>query len=313
MGFIKFILVMAVIIGCGVWAFLIEEKLRKKWNEEVDGTDEGVKVEKYVISRAIIHGLAIVVALIVGLIIVLGSLVVIDAGEVGVVVKFGKPVREMQAGINFKIPLIENVVTYNTRIQNYTMTGAKNEGSGEYTTVDDRLWSPAKEGMSVGIDITVLYRFDKNHATEIYRSLTQQSGDGADKYIAQEIVRPAMRNIVRMSVKNYPIMDVYGPSRELVQKEVFDRMKTTLAERDVIVVKALLRDVAFEDSFATAVNDKQIAQQKALKKDYEIQEARKEAERKVIEAQGRLTVPFHSHLTISSSYGQTNLLKALRA
>lgn len=292
MGFIKFLLVAGILVVAGLYFYFNREKfiVMEKQNGKMKVTSVGW-------GHWVVTGLLVVF----GLIVVVGSLVVINAGQVGVVVRFGKPVREMQAGINVKIPIIEKVSAYNIRLQNYTMTRAQNEGASEYKTVDDSLPTPTSEGITVGIDLTVLYRFNKNKATDIYRTITEYSGADADKYMAQNIIRPAIRNQVRMTVKDYTMVEVYGPKRSEVQRRVAEGLAKDFAEKNVIMTNTMLRDVSFPAEFAKAVNEKMIAQQKAQQKEYEIQLAQKEAERKVIEARGQAAAIAEVNATLAGA------------
>ena len=99
--------------------------------------------------------------LFVGLILLLvlyQSIIVIGAGETGVVSLFGK-VRdeELRSGIHLVNPLVR-VQTMSIRTEQYTMTVASGEGQ---ISGDDSIKSLTKEGLDVNIDFTALYRLDE--------------------------------------------------------------------------------------------------------------------------------------------------------
>ncbi|HOO60778.1 MAG TPA: SPFH domain-containing protein, partial [Candidatus Mcinerneyibacteriales bacterium] len=93
--------------------------------------------------------------------------VIIDAGEVGVQVLFGK-VRErtLKAGINVVNPFV-TIVKYPTRIQEHTMSIDISEGSRRG---DDSVKVRTLDGLEVGVDLTVWWKIDPEKVTESMRT-----------------------------------------------------------------------------------------------------------------------------------------------
>ncbi len=180
-------------------------------------------------------------------------------------------------GLTFVPPFIYNTYIYDLRRQEYTMSARK--GEGKRKDIDDSLWSPTKEGLQVGIDLTCWYRINPDSLISVHRRI----GPDYD----EKVVRPAIRSIVRHVISEYPIMDVYSAKRMHIQKEINDRLKTLLGKDGFIIDEIVLRDVHFTPDFAKAVEEKQIAQQEAERMEYVLEKERKEAERRQIEAQGK--------------------------
>lgn len=213
------------------------------------------------------------------LIVLWQTIVIIPAGMVGVVFNAITGVRSkpLHEGINFIIPGVESVTIYNARVKNYTMSHSA--GEGQRTSTDDAVYAPTKEGLIVGLDVTVLYRIEKEKAPELHRKI---GPDFEDK-----IIRPEARNNIRMAVKDYGILDVYGPERETIQNIIYQNLRRKLLPKHIICLEVLLRDVIFPEDFAKAIRDKQVAQQEAQKMEYILEKEQKEAKRKVIEAEGQ--------------------------
>src|SRR5665647_2099906 len=131
----------------------------------------------------------------IGLIIVgllMTSLVQIEPGEVGVQKLFGKVSNStLQSGLNFKNPLVE-VVPFDIKTQNYTMSGVETEGE---VRGDDAIRVLSADGLEVIIDLTVLYRVVPNKAPNILREI------GTD--YRNTIVRPVSRTIIRDNAVYY--------------------------------------------------------------------------------------------------------------
>ena len=65
------------------------------------------------------------------------------------------------------------------------------------------------------------------------------------------------------------------------------KIKSLVQKDGFIIDEVVLRDVRFTDEFSKAIEAKQIAQQSAEQMKYVLEKEQREAERKVIEAQGR--------------------------
>jgi len=179
-------------------------------------------------------------------------------------------------GITLVLPFVYRTKVYDLRRQEYTMSARK--GEGKKKNVDDSLWSPTKEGLQVGIDLTCWYKIASDKVVAVHR------GIGPD--FAEKVVRPAIRSVVRHVISEYAIMDVYSAHRQQIQEEIKKRIKQLLEPDGFVIEDVILRDVHFTADFAKAIERKQIAQQEAERMEYVLEKEQKEAERKKIEAQG---------------------------
>ena len=180
-------------------------------------------------------------------------------------------------GITLVPPLIYQTYIYDLRRQEYTMTAKK--GEGKKANIDDSLWSPTKEGLQVGIDLTCWYRINPDSLIKVHRKI----GPDYD----EKVIRPAIRGIVRLVISEYPIMDVYSAKRQEIQNEIYKRVKSLLEPDGFIIDEIVLRDVHFTEDFAKAIEQKQIAQQEAERMKYVLEKEQLEAQRKAIEAEGK--------------------------
>ncbi|MBZ5640040.1 MAG: prohibitin family protein [Acidobacteriia bacterium] len=226
-------------------------------------------------GRVVVAGTIAVVAV---LVLFAASVRVVPVGH-GLVVfnTVSKTFRLAPQGVALVMPVISDTELYDLRRVEYTMSGVRGEGRKSET--DDSLWSPTQEGLQVGIDITVWHHLDPRRVVDIHR------GIGPD--FEEKIIRPAVRSVIRLVISEYAVMDVYSSRRAQIQDEINVKIKK-LVERDGFVIdEVVLRDVRFTEQFAKAIEAKQIAQQSAEQMKYVLEKEQKEAERKVIEAQGR--------------------------
>lgn len=235
---------------------------------------------KYVKEKIII-GTAITLA-IVGIVLFM-SIVVVDAGHVGLHKLFGRvEATEIQPGLHLKHPLA-TVHQMSVRTQEYTMSKTKGEGV-KYAA--DSITVRSKEGSNLFIDITCRYRLNPMYADWIYKNI------GPD-YVSK-IVRPDVRETVRTVCSQHNRTDIYGENRIIVQENIvnelhnrFEKVGPSGRIKGAIILEAfLLRDVVPNDTLQQEINEKESEKERAEKMVYTLQAEQREAERKIIEAQG---------------------------
>jgi prohibitin 2 len=180
-------------------------------------------------------------------------------------------------GVTFVAPFVSVTALYDLRRLEYTMSGVA--GEGRKANSDDSLWSPTKEGLQVGIDLTVWHHVDPQKLIDIHQRI------GPD--YEEKILRPAVRSVIRMVISEYPVMAVYSEMRANIQNEINVKIKQLVEKDGFIIDELVLRDVRFTPEFTKAIEAKTIAQQSAEQMKYTLEKEEKEAERKVIEARGR--------------------------
>ncbi len=205
------------------------------------------------------------------------SIIVIDAGEVGVIFNIfsGTQDEPLMPGLHIVIPYINEVYRYSTLEQVYTMT--KTQGEGEIHG-DDSLWSPTSEGLQVGVDSSTRFKLDPRKAAMIHNNFR-------NTYV-EVLVRPSIRSIVRHHVSQNTVTDVYGPKRAEIQQAITEDLQTRFEKSGLLLLSFDIRNINFTEDYATSIEQKQIAQQNAEQMQFVLQKERQEADRKKIEAEG---------------------------
>ena len=206
------------------------------------------------------------------------SIVIIDAGQTGVYSLFGK-VRdnELKSGFHLVIPLAK-VTKMSIRTEEYTMSIAQGEGK---ISGADAITSLTKEGLSVDLDMTVLFRIAEEKASNIYTTV------GIREDIDEKIIRPSIRTSIRDVIAQYEAKDIYSEKRQEAAQKIKDALSADLEQRGIIIEEVLLRNVALPTTLSVAIQEKLQAEQEAQKYDFILQREAKEKERKVIEAEGQ--------------------------
>jgi regulator of protease activity HflC (stomatin/prohibitin superfamily) len=206
------------------------------------------------------------------------SIVIVDAGETGVYSLFGKVKdEELSSGFHLVIPLAR-VTKISIRTEEYTMSIAQGEGKRSGA---DAITSLTKEGLSVDLDMTVLFRVEEERASDIYRTV------GVREDIDEKIIRPTIRTVIRDVIAQYEAKDIYSEKREEAARKIKDLLTEDLKDRGIIIENVLLRNVALPANLANAIQEKLQAEQEAQKYDFILQREEKEKERKIIEAEGQ--------------------------
>jgi len=203
------------------------------------------------------------------------SFAVVPAGNVGVGDMFGRvDSNEYQPGLYIKNPF-KSINDMSIKTQEYTMSIATGEGE-KYG--DDSITAITKEGLTVALDMTVLYRLNPPSADEIYKTI------GPD-YV-KVIVRPQIRTVIREVVAKYEAKELYSEVRQAIAVEIFDLLKPELSIRGVILEKVMLRNIKLPAKLTNSIEAKLTAEQEAEQMQFVLQKEEQEAERKLIEAQG---------------------------
>lgn len=201
----------------------------------------------------------------------------IPAGSVGVIYDRGRGVlsESLPEGLHLKIPFWQVIEKMDTRLQAYTMSIDPDEGENYG---DDSIESLTKDGQKVYADITIQFRIDGKDAAWIYQNV------GLD--YAAKVIRPGIRNVARDVITGYDSTQLFTQeSRTAAQQKMKEQLTTLYGENKLELQNVLLRNIRFSDIYLQAIEDKQIAQQRIQKAEYERQEAEKVKERKIIEAE----------------------------
>ncbi len=206
---------------------------------------------------------------------IIASVVQIEPGEIGVQKLFGKvDNRILESGLNVVNPLVQ-VVPFDIRTQNYTMSGVHDEGE---KAGDDAIRVLSADGLEVVIDLTVLYKVVPTEAPRILKEI------GID-YI-NTIVRPICRTKIRDNAVYYDAVALYSTKRDEFQSRIFKTIEQDFQKRGMVLEQLLVRNITLPNSVKQTIESKINAEQEAQKMTFVLQKEKQEAERKRVEAQG---------------------------
>jgi regulator of protease activity HflC (stomatin/prohibitin superfamily) len=249
--------------------------------------------------RTIIKTIGVVVIL-VG--ITLASVVQVEPGEVGVQKLFGKVNnRILESGLNVINPLVQ-VVMFDVKTENYTMSGIADEGNKQG---DDAIRVLTADGLEVVVDLTVLYKVVPSEAPRILKEV------GTD--YRNIIVRPVCRTKIRDNAVYYDAVSLYSIKRDEFQAKIFATIEANFKERGLMLEQLLVRNITLPESVRASIESKINAEQDAQKMTFVLQKERQEAERKRVEAQGIADYQKILSTGLSDKLLQYEMIKAITA
>jgi regulator of protease activity HflC (stomatin/prohibitin superfamily) len=199
----------------------------------------------------------------------------VEPGEVGVQKLFGKVNNNiLESGLNIINPLVQ-VVMFDIKTENYTMSGVQDEGSKQG---DDAIRVLSADGLEVVIDLTVLYKVIPTEAPRLLKEV------GTD--YRNVLVRPICRTKIRDNAVYYDAVALFSSKRDEFQQRIFTTIEVNFKERGLLLEQLLVRNITLPASVKATIESKINAEQDAQKMTFVLQKERQEAERKRVEAQG---------------------------
>ena len=219
----------------------------------------------------------------------LSGCIVIEDGEVGVQKSFGSISDEpVGPGVVIQFPVVRTVTPWNIKLQE----------------VKESASMPSSEGLIIGLDTSLLFRVKAEMAPQIRKTIGRN-------YMAVLVV-PYMRNAVRDVVSGYQVKDIYtAKGRKEISEKLRAFLRETLEPEGIEVVDVLLRDVKLPQRFRESIELKLTAEQRVQQKQFELLQARKDAEIEVARAEGAAKAQKIVRSTLSGSYLQYLWIKTL--
>ena len=103
----------------------------------------------------------------------------------------------------------------------------------------------------------------------------------------ESILKPEIRSATREVIGKYLPEELYSTKREAIQDEIFQRTSEAVSKKFILLDAVLIRQVELPEKLKAAIERKLQEEQESFQMEFSIQIARKEAERKIIEAQAK--------------------------
>lgn len=195
----------------------------------------------------------------------LNSFVVINPGQAGVLSILGKAQNgALLEGLHFKPPLVSNVDIYDVTVQKFEVPAQ----------------SSTKDLQDLTASFAINFRLDPLEVVNIRRT------QGTLQNIVAKIIAPQTQESFKIAAARRTVEQAITQRSEL--KEDFDNaLNARLEKYGIIVLDTSVVDLNFSPEFSKAVEEKQIAEQRAQRAVYIAQEAEQQAQADVNRAKGK--------------------------
>lgn len=244
--FVIGILLFLVLTGLGVWRGLTFT--RDQRNREINGVSFSPLRSLPFLGGAF----AVLIAA--------WSFTVVDAGSVGVVKRWGQPVRQIDPGAHLLMPIAEEAIP---------------------VAVQTRIIKPNEDAASkdlqvVHTEVTLAYHVDPNFATQVLVGL---NNDAEGRVIA-----PAILEAIKAVTARYDVQELIG-KRAQVRDGIEEFVKVRLAPYHIIAETTSITNFSFSQQYEQAIEAKVTAQQHAEQAQNDLTRIRTEAEQRVARAE----------------------------
>ncbi|MBN1685304.1 MAG: protease modulator HflC [Spirochaetales bacterium] len=230
--------------------------------------------------------IVVVIAVVLIIFFVLGPFYVIEEGQQAVVTRFGKVVSTTtQAGLKFKMPLIDNVVKYSKRLLTW---------DGQAQRI------PTQEKMFIWVDATARWRIED--PLKFYEAVTTLEGafgrldevidSSVRTVIAENLLREAVRNsnvintidrqdqIEQVETEEGDIEDIASftsvqetypaitRGRSVLSNEMFQKASAITPQYGIKLEDIIIRQIRYSDDLTQSVYDRMIKQRNQIAEAY---------------------------------------------
>lgn len=211
--------------------------------------------------------LPIIIIFIVLIVLFSKSAITIDSGEAGVLYKTfdgGVVTDEPAMGEGFHIVAPWNkVFVYEVRQQE----------------IFETLQVLSSNGLEIRLEASAWFQPDFSNLGKLH----QEKGQS---YVSR-VLQPAIRSAARSVVGRYTPEQLYSSKRDVIQEEIYEETKKIVSKQYIQLNEVLVRDVTLPNTIKDAIERKLKQEQESLEYEFRLITADKEAQKQVIEAQGK--------------------------
>jgi len=194
----------------------------------------------------------------------LGAFTTIEAGERGVVLNWGAfRGNIMEPGLHFKIPFVQNVIKINVQTQKLAIENAQ-AYSYDLQVVD--------------VKSVLNYNVNPQEVGLLFAEVGLS--------YENKILSPILESSIKQVYAKYTAEQLLS-QRSAVQEEIEQTVKKTLEGKHLVIQQYSLLNESFSQEYEKAIEQKQIAEQSALKAKNDLQRIKIESEQQIAAARGK--------------------------
>jgi regulator of protease activity HflC (stomatin/prohibitin superfamily) len=213
---------------------------------------------RYAWAKVVVIGVLIIVGLI--LLTAINPFVIVGAGERGVVLRFGAVQGQVLGeGLHFRMPIRDSVIKVDIKVQKAQTHAA----------------AASRDLQQVTTDIALNYHIDPDMAHNVYQRI------GID--FKARVIDPAVQEAVKAVTAEFTAEQLIS-ERPKVREEIKRLLSERLSPFHILVDDFSIINFEFSKEFNRAIEEKQTAEQLALKARRDLDRIRIEAEQQIAKA-----------------------------
>jgi regulator of protease activity HflC (stomatin/prohibitin superfamily) len=164
--------------------------------------------------------------------------------------------QTLYPGVHLVFPLIEHLEVYDLRDHLFA-TNAVTDAA----TKNEVLTVQTREGLTIGLAVSVRYRLDPQKLPYIHANLAQP--------VDSEIVAPVVSTTFRDLAPNYVVREVFSVKRDEFRARSTKTITDRLGADGIVVKEVLLRDVHLPAEYAKGLEDILLKEQESERMEFE--------------------------------------------
>ena len=137
----------------------------------------------------------------------------------------------------------------------------------------------SSNGLEIKADVSAWYRPEYDKLGDLHANI--------GKDYLRRVVIPAIRSSARSVIGRYTPEQIYSTKRDAIQDEIFEEAKQILNDKYVTLNRILIRSIVLPPTIKSAIESKLKQEQESLEYEFKLQKAEKEAQRQIIDAEGK--------------------------
>ncbi len=191
----------------------------------------------------------------------------IQQGNLGVERNFGKQKNDVLGpGLYFYNPIWTDILVLPLTTENLEVS----------------MSLPSKEGLNIEAEMSVLYRLKEDKVPSLLIEFGGYEFQQDERRIVLNVLRSAAADVSA----NFLAKDMHSGKRAEIEMEILKRMREVLEEKGFLFSQVLLKSIKLPPGLYASIEEKLRAEQDAQRMEYVLQQERREAERRKVEAAG---------------------------
>lgn len=206
----------------------------------------------------------------------LSSCSIVNPGQKGIRVSLGNASKVLEPGAYLWVPIVYGLAKIDTQIQK----------------TDIKTGAASKDMQEIATELAVNWSINGEKSLTMYKEI------GDEDAVYNRIIAPAVSEVMKSVVSKRTAEEVLTKRLEL-KKDIDEGLTNRLKNYGVTLHDVSIVNFSFSHEFTVAIEQKQIAEQKAKQSEYDAQRAVKEADAEVNRAKGQAEAQKLLRLTLS--------------